>query len=75
MKRSCYNCKANEGSRCSLGFETKKIHVPILYGLDVIEKPLEPCPKPMTIMQLIKFEDSEEYQKIRRQQLERWLKQ
>ena len=52
VKKNCNGCKALRlDSSCELGFENKKCKW--FRGIVVAMKPLESCPKPMSIKRLI----------------------
>ena len=56
QKRVCGNCKALEQTfvifRCTLGYKIKTVKIGKAMGHDLVDnKPLEPCPKPLTNMQ------------------------
>lgn len=63
MKKNCNNCKAfwnsNEVAYCDLGYKNKANQIKLDSGWIITEGiPLEECPKPKTIKQLIYFKKS-----------------
>ena len=54
MKTTCANCKASEMYGCSLGYKTKSQGMKHPFeGIEDSRKPLEPCPKPLTIRKAV----------------------
>lgn len=59
IKKSCSRCKALcsdrvFGKRCDLGYKIEEI---TYQGFVITAKPLEPCPKPLTVDKLLIFKD------------------
>lgn len=54
MKKTCDNCRAYEsGGYCSLDYKVDKIYYGGIGGPVIGAIPMEECPKPRTITQLI----------------------
>jgi hypothetical protein len=54
MKKTCNNCRAlSESAHCRLGFENEKLYFGGFGGLIYGARPLDDCPKPLTITELL----------------------
>lgn len=55
MKRNCNGCRASEETSCQLGFKVKSIYVETgkHAGRHLENKPLEECPKPKTLKEMV----------------------
>ena len=61
QKKTCNRCAALDNTiddRCKLGFKTKRVgqrQIKRLVWTDNEHRPIEPCPKPLTIGTYMKF--------------------